>query len=75
MKPNAEQSDREFAYTVACKRMMNDCALMQDEVDTAKRAATQGISRGAMIRVEIELIPTVLGPTGPGLPICQALTR
>jgi hypothetical protein len=55
MKPNAEQSDREFAYTVACKRMMNDCALMQDEVDTAKRAATQGISRGAMIRVEIEL--------------------
>lgn len=55
MKPNAEQSDREFAYTIACKRMMNDCALMQDQVDTAKRAATQGHSYGAMIGVDIAL--------------------
>jgi hypothetical protein len=55
MKPNAEQSDREFAYTVACKRMMNDCALMQDEVDTAKRTDINGQSYGAMIGVEIAL--------------------
>ena len=55
MKPNAEQSQREFSYTVACKRMMNDCALMQDEVDTAKRAATNGQSYGAMLNVEYAL--------------------
>jgi hypothetical protein len=55
MKPNAEQSEREFAYTYACKRMMNDCAAMQDNVDVAKDVALQGISRGAMITVEIQL--------------------
>lgn len=55
MKPNHDQSAREFSYTIACKRMMNDCALMQDNVDTAKLAATQGISRGAMVGVDIAL--------------------
>ena len=55
MKPNTEQSQREFAYTVACKRMMNDCALMQDQVDTAKRAGINGQSYGAMLNVEYAL--------------------
>lgn len=54
-KANKDMTDREFAYTYACKRMMNECVLMQDQVDTAKLAATQRKSLGAMVRVEVEL--------------------
>lgn len=54
-KPNSEQTEQEFAYTYACKRMLHELEHIQFELGVAKSFAPQGISKGAMHTVEIRL--------------------
>ena len=51
-KPNAEQTEQEFAYTFACKRMLHEIEYLRVHLDTAKGAAPQGLSKGAIQNVE-----------------------
>lgn len=51
-KPNAEQTEQEFAYTYACKRMLHELEHIQFELGVAKSFAPQGLSKGAMQTVE-----------------------
>lgn len=52
MKPNAEQTEQEFHYSYALKRMMNDLIIVEDDLRTAKLANVQGISAGALKNIE-----------------------
>lgn len=51
-KPNAEQNDREFQYTFACKKMLHEMERVMLYLDEAKSVAPQGLSRGALSNVE-----------------------
>ena len=52
MKSNREQSPEEFAYTFACKKMMNDLILIEDHLRQAKSIGINGLSSGALRNVE-----------------------
>jgi hypothetical protein len=54
-KANKDQTDQEFAYTYALKRMMHDLAPVSVHLTTAKSAGMQGLSGGALIVIENEL--------------------
>jgi hypothetical protein len=54
-KPNKDQTEQEFAYTFACKKMMHELAAVQMYLDAAKSAGMQGVSKGALQTVEIRL--------------------
>ena len=52
MKANKDQTDQEFAYTYALKRMMHDLALVKEDLRAAQTVGMQGLSHGAIVRVE-----------------------
>lgn len=52
MKSNKEMTEQEFAYTVSCKRMMNDILLIEETLRQAKTVGMQGVSKGALTNVE-----------------------
>lgn len=54
-KPNREQTDQEFQYTYACKRMLHEIEYLRVHLDTAKSAGMQGVSRGALSTVELRI--------------------
>jgi len=53
MKANKEMTEDEFAYTFALKRMMNDLTIVQHDLDTAKLVGMQGVSKGALMSIEL----------------------
>jgi hypothetical protein len=55
MKANREMTQPEFNYTYACKRMMNDIAILEHDLEQAKTVGMQGLSKGALIVVEHEI--------------------
>jgi len=52
MKSNKDQTEQEFAFTFACKRMMNDLAYVQNSLEGAKHVGMQGDSDAALRNVE-----------------------
>lgn len=52
MKANKEMTEQEFAYTFACKRMMNDLYIIENDLQAAKLIGMQGVSAGALSNVE-----------------------
>lgn len=54
-KPNKDQTEQEFAYTYACKKMLHELEYLRVHLDTAKSAGMQGISQGALNTIEIRM--------------------
>lgn len=54
-KPNAEQTEQEFRYTFACKMMLHDIAYVMEDLEKAKAAGLQGVSKGALSTVELRI--------------------
>ena len=52
MKANADMTDNEFQYSFACKRMMNDLLVVEDDLRQAKNVGINGLSKGALQNVE-----------------------
>jgi hypothetical protein len=52
VKSNKEQTDQEFAYTYALKRMAHKMEYIQLELNAAKSVGMQGDSAGALTAVE-----------------------
>lgn len=52
MIANADMTEQEFAYTFACKRMMNDLYILEAELKNAKSVGMQGDSAGALKNIE-----------------------
>lgn len=52
MKTNAQQTEEEFRYTLACKKMLHEMEICLLYLDEAKSVGMQGISRGAISTVE-----------------------
>lgn len=55
MKSNAEQTDEEFAYTFACKKMMNDLYILEAHLKSAKTIRINGLSKGALTNIEARI--------------------
>ncbi len=51
-KPNREQTPQEFQYTLAMKKILHDMEYIQLQLNTAKSAGLQGVSKGALTVVE-----------------------
>ena len=51
-KPNREQTEQEFIYTFACKKMLHELESVNIFLDEAKRVGMQGDSAGALRNVE-----------------------
>lgn len=45
-------TEEEFAYTFACKRMMNDLYIIENDLKAAKAIGMQGVSKGALTTIE-----------------------
>lgn len=54
-KPNREQTPQEFQYTFAIKRILHDLEEVMVELNTAKSAGMQGVSKGALSTVELRI--------------------
>ena len=52
MKANVDMTDNEFQYSFACKRMMNDLLVVEDDLRQAKNVGINGLSKGALQNVE-----------------------
>lgn len=51
-KPNREQTEEEFRYTFACKKMLHEMEAVMLYLNEAKSVAPQGLSKGAISNVE-----------------------
>jgi hypothetical protein len=56
VKANSEMTMPEFNYTYALKRMMHDLALVKEDLRSAQTVGMQGLSHGALVRVEENLL-------------------
>lgn len=54
-KSNREQTEQEFQYTFACKKMLHELEAVRMYLDAAKSAGMQGVSKGALQNVELRI--------------------
>jgi hypothetical protein len=52
---NRDMTEKQFSYTFALKRMMNDLCLVEEDLRQAKDVGIQGLSDGALRSVEIRM--------------------
>ena len=54
-KPNREQTEQEFQYTLAMKKILHDTEYLMLQLNAAKSAGLQGVSKGALSTVELRI--------------------
>jgi hypothetical protein len=52
---NRDMTEKQFSYTFALKRMMNDLCLVEEDLRQAKDVGIQGLSGGALRSVEMRM--------------------
>jgi hypothetical protein len=52
---NRDMTEKQFSYTFALKRMMNDLCLVEEDLRQAKDVGIQGLSGGALRGVEMRM--------------------
>jgi len=52
MKANKDMDQKDFDYTLALKRMMNDVLIVEEDLRQAKTVGIKGVSEGALRIVE-----------------------
>jgi len=52
---NKDMTKKQFSYTLALKRMMNDLCLVEESLRQAKDVDMQGISDGALRSIEMRM--------------------
>ena len=52
---NRDMTEKQFSYTFALKRMMNDLCLVEEDLRQAKDVDMQGISDGALRSIEMRM--------------------
>ena len=52
---NRDMTKKQFSYTLALKRMMNDLCLVEEDLRQAKDVDMQGISDGALRSIEMRM--------------------
>jgi hypothetical protein len=55
MLSNKDLTQKQFSYTFALKRMMNDLCLVEEDLRQAKDVGMQGVSGGALRSVEMRM--------------------
>lgn len=52
MTANVDQTEQQFQYTFACKKMLHELEAVMLYLDGAKSVGMQGLSKGALQNVE-----------------------
>jgi hypothetical protein len=52
---NRDMTEKQFSYTFALKRMMNDLCLVEEDLRQAKDVGIQGLSGGALRSIEMRM--------------------